>query len=116
MQLQLGCFRPPKLDAACTKPHLPPSHLSCCDAADALLYPAPQVGLPQVVQAHAPVGADQGLPQGRGREGLRGVVLDSIAALQLLLDVLCSTVTGSQGGHMSFVQRQVVGFASCWRE
>jgi hypothetical protein len=68
-----------------------PTHLSCCNAADALLNPAAQVRLPQVVQAHAPVGADQGLTQGRGVKRLGGNVLHGIPTLQLLLDVLCRT-------------------------
>ena len=82
--------------------HSNPTHLSCCNAADALLNPAPQVRLPQVVQAHAPVGADQGLAQGCGVKGLRGNVLHGIPTLQLLLDVLCRTHTDRQG--------------QCWRE
>lgn len=69
-------------------PH-PYVHLSCCYAADALLDASPQVRLPQVVQPHAAVGADQGLPKGRWRKCLCRLVLDCIPALQLLLYVLC---------------------------
>ena len=61
---------------------------SCCYPADALLDAPPQVWLPQVVEAHAPVGTDQALTQGGGPEGQLGV-LGGITVLKLLLDVLC---------------------------
>lgn len=66
-----------------------PSHLSCCNAADPLLNPAPQVRLPQIVQSHAPVGTDEGFTQRGGGEGLGDIILHCIATLQLLLDMLC---------------------------
>jgi hypothetical protein len=81
-------------------------HLSRCYAADALLDASPQDRLPQVVQPHAPVGADQGLPKRCWRKRLRHIILHGIATLQLLLDVLCRR-QGPQGRFSTIRPAQV---------